>query len=111
MRVLITAHHPLDDAQKLDTVVEEIHRDITNTGSAGKKEYVRCETRSWSSRVTDFVPGAFTIEMHRDWAPIGYARFMELVKDDFFTDQLIYRTIPGFLVQFDQTSCGIIHLL
>lgn len=70
------------------------------TDSAGKKEYVRCETRSWSSRVTDFVPGAFTIEMHRDWAPIGYDRFMELVKDDFFTDQLIYRTIPGFLVQF-----------
>ena len=48
----------------------------------------------------DFVPGAFTIEMHRDWAPIGYDRFMELVKEDFFTDQLIYRTIPGFLVQF-----------
>jgi hypothetical protein len=51
---------------------------------------VRCETTA----------GDFTIEMHRDWAPLGYDRFMELVKADFFSDQIIYRKIPGFLVQY-----------
>ena len=47
--------------------------------------------------------------MHRDWAPIGYDRFMELVKDDFFTDQLIYRTIPGFLVQMGVAADPQLH--
>jgi peptidyl-prolyl cis-trans isomerase A (cyclophilin A) len=44
--------------------------------------------------------GDFTIAMHRAWAPLGYDRFMELVRAGFFDDQLIYRTLPGFLVQF-----------
>jgi cyclophilin family peptidyl-prolyl cis-trans isomerase len=51
---------------------------------------VKCETTA----------GDFTIEMHRDWAPLGYDRFIELVEDSFFTDQIIYRKIPGFLVQY-----------
>eukprot|EP00935_MAST-01C_sp_MAST-1C-sp1_P000085 g85.t1 len=40
------------------------------------------------------------IEMHRDWAPRGYDRFLELVKAEFFDNQIVYRVIPGFLVQF-----------
>ncbi len=63
-------------------------------------EYVRCETEAWDPTSGAFAAGTFTLEMHRDWAPLGYDRFMELVRRGFFTDNLIYRTIPGFLVQF-----------
>eukprot|EP00501_MAST-03F_sp_TOSAG23-6_P000293 GSMAST32.ASY1.ANO1.300.1 assembled CDS len=44
--------------------------------------------------------GSFTINMHKEWAPIGYERFMELVKSDFFSNQIVYRVLPGFVVQF-----------
>lgn len=57
-------------------------------------QLVRCETTA----------GDFTVSMHREWAPIGYDRFMTLIEDKFFDNQLIYRTIPGFLVQFGVSS-------
>ena len=44
--------------------------------------------------------GNFSIVMHREWAPRGYDRFLELVEAGFFDNQLVYRAMPGFLVQF-----------
>ena len=31
---------------------------------------------------------------------LGVDRFLELVQAGFFTDMLLYRVLPGFLVQF-----------
>lgn len=45
-------------------------------------------------------PAPFTIRLVREWAPLGHDRFLELVKAKFFNGQVIYRTLPGFLVQF-----------
>ncbi len=53
-------------------------------------EFVRCETTK----------GDFTIEMHPEWAPLGHERFMEMVEEDFFKDQALYRVVPGKVVQF-----------
>ena len=36
----------------------------------------------------------------RAYSPGGVDRFLELVKDGFFTDMLLYRVLPGFLIQF-----------
>jgi cyclophilin family peptidyl-prolyl cis-trans isomerase len=87
--------------------VAEVVAMLESGGSAANgtsAEYVRCETQAWdpsgSGGAGGFVSGSFTLEMHREWAPLGYDRFMELVRRGFFTDNLIYRTIPGFLVQF-----------
>jgi len=44
--------------------------------------------------------GSFTIRLFPEQSPLGVARFIELVEDGFFTDQLFYRVIPGFLMQF-----------
>ncbi|KAJ1427672.1 cyclophilin-like domain-containing protein [Ochromonadaceae sp. CCMP2298] len=44
--------------------------------------------------------GPLTIEIHRDWAPLGADRFVELVKDNFFTDIAFFRCVKGFLTQF-----------
>ncbi len=44
--------------------------------------------------------GAFTIEVHRDWAPNGADRFYNLVKIGYFQDIAFFRAIDGFMVQF-----------
>lgn len=44
--------------------------------------------------------GSFTIEAHRDWAPIGADRFYRLVEEKYFDDCRFFRNIKGFMVQF-----------
>src|SRR6516162_5320221 len=44
--------------------------------------------------------GDFTVEVHRDWAPLGADRFYNLVKLGYFTDVAFFRVIKGFMVQF-----------
>jgi len=48
----------------------------------------------------DTSKGAFVIEVHRDWAPLGADRFYNLVKNGFFDNARFFRVISGFMVQF-----------
>ena len=48
----------------------------------------------------DTSKGAFVVEVHRDWAPIGADRFYNLVKNGFYDDDRFFRVISGFMVQF-----------
>jgi peptidyl-prolyl cis-trans isomerase A (cyclophilin A) len=51
----------------------------------------------------DTSAGAFVVEVHRDWAPIGADRFFNLVKNGFFDDGRFFRVIQTprpFMVQF-----------
>jgi peptidyl-prolyl cis-trans isomerase A (cyclophilin A) len=48
----------------------------------------------------DTSKGAFVVEVHRDWAPIGADRFYNLVKNGFYDDDRFFRVIEGFMVQF-----------
>jgi peptidyl-prolyl cis-trans isomerase A (cyclophilin A) len=48
----------------------------------------------------DTSAGAFVIEVHRDWAPLGADRFYNLVKNGFYDDCRFFRVIAGFMVQF-----------
>jgi cyclophilin family peptidyl-prolyl cis-trans isomerase len=43
--------------------------------------------------------GAFVLEVHRDWAPIGADRFYNLVRAGFYDDSRLYRVTSRF-VQF-----------
>ena len=45
-------------------------------------------------------PGSFVVEVHPEWAPIGAARFKELVEASFFSDLRLFRVIDGFMAQF-----------
>ena len=51
---------------------------------------VQCETTK----------GSLTINVHRDWAPLGADRFINLVKDGFYTDIAFFRCVKKFLTQF-----------
>ena len=47
--------------------------------------------------------GTFVAEIHEDWAPLGVARFMQLVEDGFFQDIYFFRVVNQprpFVVQF-----------
>lgn len=47
--------------------------------------------------------GDVTIEVHRDWAPLGADRFYNLVKNGFFTNAAFFRVVTQprpFVVQF-----------
>ncbi len=44
--------------------------------------------------------GPFTIEIHRDWAPIGADRLFLLVRTGAFDDSRFSRVVPGFIAQF-----------
>ncbi len=44
--------------------------------------------------------GDFTIECHREWAPIGADRFYNLVRAGYYDDSRFYRTVPNYIVQF-----------
>lgn len=44
--------------------------------------------------------GDFVIEVHPDWAPLGAARFRELVENGYYNDCRFFRVIDGFMVQF-----------
>ena len=44
--------------------------------------------------------GTFVMEAHSDWAPLGFARFKEMVETDFFKGVRFFRVIEGFMAQF-----------
>lgn len=44
--------------------------------------------------------GKILIEVHPDWAPIGEARFRELVESGYFDGCSFFRVVEGFVVQF-----------
>jgi peptidyl-prolyl cis-trans isomerase A (cyclophilin A) len=48
--------------------------------------------------------GDFTVEVHRDWAPIGADRFYNLVKNGFYNDASFFRVVPGFVAQFGMSA-------
>src|SRR5436190_21040909 len=48
----------------------------------------------------DTSAGIFTIEVHRDWAPLGADRFYNLVKNGFYDDVRFFRVLDGFMAQF-----------
>ena len=44
--------------------------------------------------------GDFTLEVNRNWAPLGADRFYNLVKAGYFSDVAFFRVIAGFMAQF-----------
>lgn len=77
---------------QLSAVSAELSGDTDPDGSKyGVEAFVRCGSTT----------GDFVIHAKKDWAPIGYSRFIELTNDpNYWPNQLIYRNIDNFLAQF-----------
>jgi peptidyl-prolyl cis-trans isomerase A (cyclophilin A) len=43
---------------------------------------------------------SFVLQINPDWAPLGAARFMDLVADETFDGGAFYRVVPDFMCQF-----------
>jgi len=48
----------------------------------------------------DTTAGAFSMEFHEDWSPIGYERAVKLFDRGFYDHSHFFRVVPHFLVQF-----------
>lgn len=48
----------------------------------------------------DTTQGPVVLEIHEDWAPLGVARFRELVESDFYDGARFFRVIDGFVAQW-----------
>ena len=44
--------------------------------------------------------GDVVIEVHREWAPLGAARFLELVRGRYYDDTRVFRVVAGRWAQF-----------
>src|SRR5689334_652382 len=44
--------------------------------------------------------GDFTVDVHRDWSPIGADRFYNLVRNHYYNNVSFFRVLPNFVVQF-----------
>lgn len=53
--------------------------------------------------------GDVVIEVYPEWAPLGAARFRELVSIGFYNDCAFFRVLPGFMAQFGMNGNPEIH--
>lgn len=53
--------------------------------------------------------GDVVIEVHPAWAPLGAARFRELVEAGFYNDCALFRVVEGFVVQFGINGDPAVH--
>jgi len=44
--------------------------------------------------------GDIIVQVHKEWAPLGAERFIELVKSGFYDNARFFRVMTGFMVQF-----------
>jgi len=80
------------------------HREATTTGApafrnpASAAMTVRAPATFRARLETS--KGAFVIEVHREWAPLGADRFYNLVTSGYYDGTRVFRVIPGFMAQF-----------
>lgn len=53
-----------------------------------------------STVICETTKGSLTINVYRAWAPVGADRFIDLVKNNFYTDIAFFRCVEGYLTQF-----------
>lgn len=71
----------------------------TGAGPLDPSKWTQQSPPSFKARF-ETTAGAFTVEVQREWAPLGADRFYNLVKSGYFNGARFFRVVPGFVVQF-----------
>merc|ERR1719295_120567 len=71
--------------------------ELVVTNNKNDHEFVKCT-------FADQTTNPIYIEVRPDWAPLGAARFVELVKDGHFWKMAMFRGLENFIVQFGLAS-------
>jgi peptidyl-prolyl cis-trans isomerase A (cyclophilin A) len=71
-----------------------VHRSLLDPSSLNQKAPATFKARFTTTK------GDFVVEVTRAWAPIGADRFYNLVKNGFYNNCVLFRVVPGFVVQF-----------
>ncbi|MEZ6060849.1 MAG: peptidylprolyl isomerase [Planctomycetaceae bacterium] len=111
---------PVDDAPPILTAIEDVQKEVDQAEKQKRAAEARARAATNASlpdagssidmsdvpeegsfRVLfETTAGNFTIDVHRDWAPIGAEHFYQLVKANFYNDAGFFRVVPNFMVQF-----------
>jgi len=77
--------------------------DKSAAGDTGKTEEKPAEPAKEDPNVTTVIletsKGNITLAVHKDWAPIGAAHFIELVNAKYYDGAPWFRVVPGFMAQ------------
>ncbi len=80
---------------------------LTGCGSTEKANVRSVDPSKWNAQAPatynarfETTAGNFTIQVQREWAPLGADRFFNLVKSGYFDGSRFFRVVPGFVVQF-----------
>jgi cyclophilin family peptidyl-prolyl cis-trans isomerase len=93
-------YHSISELSTEQTQPQANHRHMVTPPRGGKLSLVCCETTK----------GPLSIVAHHAWAPLGAARFMEMVTSGYFNHGVpMMRCIPNFLCQFG-LSAHVDHL-
>lgn len=87
-----------DSAETVAESVARREKQVREASLAGFPEAI-VESHEYKAQFKT-TAGTFNATLDRALSPNGVDRFVELVKDGFFTDMLFYRILPGFLIQF-----------
>jgi cyclophilin family peptidyl-prolyl cis-trans isomerase len=76
---------------------------LSPTAGAGGSALRHPDSRFWRKHAPaeyrvriDSSRGAFVLEVHRDWAPVGADRFYNLVRAGYYDDSRFFRVTPRF---------------
>lgn len=92
----------LNTALPLTLMPGRIAESITSAPSLRGASAVQASGDTWTAEfnVGGQRSGSFTVEVHPSWAPLGAARFKELLDRHFFDSVRFFRVVPGFMAQF-----------
>ncbi len=71
----------------------------TGGGPVDPSKWTKQSPASYKARF-ETTAGPFTVEVQREWSPLGADRFFNLVQSGYFNGARFFRVVPGFVVQF-----------
>jgi peptidyl-prolyl cis-trans isomerase A (cyclophilin A) len=71
-----------------------VHRSLLDPASLNQKAPATYKAKFLTTK------GDFVVDVTRAWAPLGADRFYNLVKNGYYNNCVLFRVVPGFVVQF-----------